>query len=279
MATRRQITQVNKQTPRSAWNDGPWNEIAGLVLLGIGVVVMLSLASYSSSDPSWNSTGKYERARNWIGPTGANIADLLFQTFGLAAMVVPFIFGLAGWWQWKDDRPPVPKSKAFGIFLILVSLTGVLSMLGSDTPGDFYLGGFVGKWLVYGSGVGLEHFLGSIGAIVALLLLFIGGLVLGTQFSIANTLIRFSTPEQMRQPGFLYSVGNRFRAWRANSDNLQDKDQKQGQKQEKPPDQLREPVRRPNFVPAKAQPLINVRENTEEVETAVLDTADHSINT
>src|SRR5262245_50632666 len=275
MATRRQITQVNKQTPRSAWNDGPWNEIAGLVLLGIGVVVMLSLASYSSSDPSWNSTGKYERARNWIGPTGANIADLLFQTFGLAAVVVPVLFGLAGWWQWKDDRPQIPKSKAFGIFLILVSLTGVLTMLGSDTPGDFYLGGFVGKWLVYGAGVGLEHFLGSIGAIVALLLLFIGGLVLGTQFSIANTLIRFSTPEQMRQPGFLYSVGNRFRAWRSNSENLQSKDLKR----ERPPDQLREAVRHPNFVPAKAQPLINVRENPEKFETALLETADQSINT
>jgi S-DNA-T family DNA segregation ATPase FtsK/SpoIIIE len=103
MATRKPVTSTPEKR-RSAWNDGPWNEIAGIILIGIGLVVLIALLSYSSNDPSWNTTGKNERAQNLIGPVGANIADMLYQMFGLAALLVPFTFGLAGLWQWQDDR-------------------------------------------------------------------------------------------------------------------------------------------------------------------------------
>ncbi len=253
MATRKQTTKPNLQKPRSAWNEGPWNEIAGLILFGIGLVILLSLFSYDSADPSWNTTGKHANARNWIGPVGAKIADLLFQAFGLAAMFIPFTLFLTGWWQWQDERAEVPKTKVMGIILMLIAMTGILTMISSGNPSSFYLGGFVGQWLVYGPGIGLEVFLGSIGAIVALLVLFIAGLVIGTQFSIVQAIVMFSSAQQ--QPGLLSSVGNRYRSWRRERVNFRGHPE--------PPESLSEKQSQPNRPPVVSKPVINQVENDE----------------
>jgi DNA segregation ATPase FtsK/SpoIIIE, S-DNA-T family len=253
MATRKQTTKPSVQQPRSAWNEGPWNEIAGLILFGIGLVVMLSLFSYDSADPSWNATGRHANARNWIGPAGAKIADLLFQAFGLAAMFVPFTLFLAGWWQWQDQRTEVPTTKAMGIILMLIAMTGILTMISSGDPSSFYLGGFVGQWLVYGPGIGLESFLGSIGAIVALLILFIAGLVIGTQFSIVQAIVMLSSSQQ--QAGLLTSVGNRYRLWRQERYNFRGRPET--------PESMSDKQRQPNRPPLVSKPVINQVEDDE----------------
>lgn len=208
MASNRQ-----KDPTGDPWRDGPWNEIAGLIFFGLGFVVMLALVSHSSGDPSWNTTGVYPKATNWIGPVGANLADTLYQFFGLAAFFVPIGFFLAGWWQWQDEKPKVPKPRALGVFLIIISITGVLTMLGSDQPKSaFYLGGIIGRWLVYGPTIGLSNLLGAIGAIVALLLLLVMGMVIGTNFSIISAFYKFTPSEE--EPGVLNSIGDRIRTWR-----------------------------------------------------------------
>src|SRR5262245_34710826 len=240
MATRSKPISQSDAPPKSAWNEGPWNEIAGILLFGVGLVIILALISYTADDPSWNSTGKYDRAHNWIGPVGAIIGDLLYQTLGLASMAVPLLFFWAGWWQWKDERPAIDKSKAFGIFLMIVAITGVLTLLGSETPKSYYLGGFVGRWLVYAPKLGLSYLLGTIGAIVAILVLFITGLVIGTEFSIVGILVR--KEEEEPGPGMFSTLGDRVRTWRL------DRDTVRGNKETA--DQLREKMRQRNRPPA-----------------------------
>jgi len=212
MAGRKQITQPEPEPAHDAWRAGPWNEIAGILFFGVGLVLLLALVSYNSNDPSWNTTGTNTRVRNWIGPFGANISDLLFQSIGLASLFVPVALFYAGWYQWQDVRPSVPKPKALGILLMLLAITGVLTMIGSDEPKTFYLGGAIGRWLVYGKGMGLAEWVGSIGAIMALLIIFIIGLLIGTDFSIISTIIKLSAAEQ--QPGLINSFTEPFRTWR-----------------------------------------------------------------
>lgn len=195
-----------------AWRDGPWNEIAGIVCFGLGLVLLLALVSYSSDDPSWNTTGTNAVARNWIGPLGANISDFLFQAIGLASFFVPAALFYAGWYQWQDVRPTVPKPKALGIFLMLLAITGFLTLIGPEKPETFYLGGAIGRWLVYGQGIGLAYWVGALGAIVALMLIFIIGLLIGTDFSILSTIVKLSEAEQ--QPGMISSFTGQFRTWR-----------------------------------------------------------------
>ncbi len=249
MATRKPVTSTPERR-RSAWNDGPWNEIAGIILIGIGLVVLIALLSYTSNDPSWNTTGKNQPAHNLIGPVGANIADMLFQMFGLAALLVPFTFGLAGLWQWQDDRTQLHKPKILGIILMIISLTGALTMIGSDRPDDYYLGGFVGRWLLYADKIGLSYLLGPMGAIVALLIAFISGLVIATDFSIIGIVMR--RDQYDREPGMFSFLGQRLRSWR------QERDTIRGQKETA--DQLKEKLQQRRRMPVIARPPGNQKD-------------------
>src|SRR4051812_33785267 len=65
-----------------------WRSL-GIALLVIATAIVVSLLSYDPADPSLNvATGR--EPTNWLGPTGAYGADLLFQLFGVASLA----FGL-----------------------------------------------------------------------------------------------------------------------------------------------------------------------------------------
>ena len=118
-------------TPRkeAAWRALPWSEILGLLFFGAAIVMTLAMVSYHTGDPSWNSTGD-TRVRNWTGPFGAKLADLLYQSFGWAAWVWPFTFFMTGYWQWKDPNAEFSKRRLVGIFLMVVAFTCFLTMIG-----------------------------------------------------------------------------------------------------------------------------------------------------
>jgi S-DNA-T family DNA segregation ATPase FtsK/SpoIIIE len=191
--------------------NGPWNEIIGLILMGVGLVILLALISYNSSDPSWNSTGGNSRTRNWIGPLGAKMADGLYQAFGIAALIVPVMIFIIGRWQWDDDETEVSKPKILGLFLMVVAATGWITMIGPDKPGSFYWGGFVGQWLMYGPGIGLARLLGNLGAFVGLVILFTIGWLLGTNYTLIGLVENLS---QGRPDGMLAAFAHYLRVWR-----------------------------------------------------------------
>jgi S-DNA-T family DNA segregation ATPase FtsK/SpoIIIE len=210
MATRKTLLQQS--------GDSPWNEIIGLILMGVGLVITIALFSYSSDDSSWNSTGVHPGTHNLIGPMGARVADLLYQMFGLAAFMVPFTFFLMGWWEWKaPSASDVAKPETLGVFLVIVAVTGFLTMFGPDRPSflSFYLGGFVGRWLVYGPTIGLSNLLGAVGAFVALTILLMIGLLIATPLSLAGFLMNLQPHE--RDAGTIPALMERFRVWRLES--------------------------------------------------------------
>ncbi|MGH9935517.1 MAG: DNA translocase FtsK 4TM domain-containing protein, partial [Blastocatellia bacterium] len=197
---------INKQD-----TNGPWNEILGLILIGIGIVILLALISYSSSDPSWNSVGGNVRTRNWVGPMGAKLADALYQAFGIAALIVPLMLFIIGRWQWDDDESEVSKPKILGLFLMIVAATGWITMISPEKPGSFYWGGFVGQWLMYGPGIGMARLLGHLGAFVGLVILFTIGLLLGTDYTLIGLVDNWS---QARPDGTVAGWAQSLRIWR-----------------------------------------------------------------
>jgi S-DNA-T family DNA segregation ATPase FtsK/SpoIIIE len=48
------------------------------------------LASYDPKDPSWNHA-ESALVHNWLGPLGADLADVLYQTLGAVALVLPLV--------------------------------------------------------------------------------------------------------------------------------------------------------------------------------------------
>ncbi len=196
---------INKQNV-----NGPWNEIIGLILMGVGFVIFLALISYNSSDPSWNSTGGNVSTRNWVGPLGAKFADFLYQAFGIAALIIPLMIFIIGRWQWDDDETEVSKPKILGLFLMIVAVTGWITMLGPDKPGAFYWGGFVGQWLMYGPMIGMARLLGNLGAFIGLVVLFTTGWLLGTNYTLIGLVDSLS---QGRPDGMMASFAHRLRVW------------------------------------------------------------------
>src|SRR5437773_12516378 len=64
------------------------NEIVGFLLLSLGLVMLLSLISYHTQDPSFD-TASAARPLNLVGYPGSYLSDLFFQIFGAAAFLFP----------------------------------------------------------------------------------------------------------------------------------------------------------------------------------------------
>ena len=80
-----------------------FNEVTGFLLLSLGIVILLSLVSYHTQDPSWNTVAS-ARPLNLIGYPGSYVSDLLLQTFGLASFLFPLLAFLLAWkWIRSED--------------------------------------------------------------------------------------------------------------------------------------------------------------------------------
>ncbi|MFL6447815.1 MAG: DNA translocase FtsK [Bryobacteraceae bacterium] len=80
------------------------NEAVGLLLLLLGLAVCLSLISYSSSDPSWNTATQVARTHNLLGLFGARWSDLFLQVFGISIFLLPINIWALGW-KWVRSSP------------------------------------------------------------------------------------------------------------------------------------------------------------------------------
>ena len=99
------------------------NEILGLTLLFAAFLLLLSLASYTPSDPSLNTVGglaALQPAHNWIGLAGAYTSDALLQMMGVAAFLLPLALSGLGL-TWMRSRPAgSPLAKGIGLVLWVV---------------------------------------------------------------------------------------------------------------------------------------------------------------
>ncbi|MDQ3917860.1 MAG: DNA translocase FtsK 4TM domain-containing protein, partial [Acidobacteriota bacterium] len=153
------------------------NEIVAVALLAVGLLVALCLVSYSPNDPSWVSAGA-SSARNWTGRLGANVAAALFQSFGLAAALLPLLLVAAAWRRFRTRRIHAPLSSVIGLVTITVASAALLSLFVAQPLVDrsFNAGGFVGV-LVAES---LKGVLNTVGATVMLVAAAAVGLLLAT---------------------------------------------------------------------------------------------------
>ena len=167
------------------------NEVAGFVFLSLGILTLLSLVSYRTQDPSWN-TASDVRPLNLIGYPGAWVADLLFQVFGAAAFLFPVMaFALALKWIRSADVD-APFIRIAGTALLLASVCGGASLAGSWTMfgGAIRLGGIAGlvvaDWL--------QHMFNVTGALIVTLTSLTISIYLVSTFSVSKLAEWFAGP-------------------------------------------------------------------------------------
>jgi len=186
------------------------NEIVAIALVALALLLFLCLFSYSPNDPSWNAAGE-SGAHNWIGAVGANVAAGLFQSIGLAAYLIPFLFLAAAWRRIRSGRINAPISRVAGLVVLVLSSSALLSLANIRPFFDasFNAGGLSGAIIARALIAGLN----TVGAAILLAAIAATGVLLATNFSFALFYENISLTMGTRF-AVLRLIPERFRAWR-----------------------------------------------------------------
>jgi S-DNA-T family DNA segregation ATPase FtsK/SpoIIIE len=155
-----------------------WNEMVGLLLFAAGLLIMLSLLSYSAVDPCFSVSGTGAEIRNIIGIIGAYLSDALLRLFGLAAYCIPlFLFGYAVFLALGREAVH-PYLKKIGGIVLFVSLSaffglqgGTTRLFGEAVPSGGMLGGLISYLLVTGFSSTGAYIITLTAIVIALMLL------------------------------------------------------------------------------------------------------------
>jgi S-DNA-T family DNA segregation ATPase FtsK/SpoIIIE len=125
-------------------------EGGGILILGLGFLLALALASFDPADPNFNHATP-KAPHNWLGLPGAYASDVLLQTLGLSAWL--FVLLLASWGFRIVSHRGLPR---WWLNVALVPLTLILfaafaAALPVPTTWALRagLGGVVGDFILY----------------------------------------------------------------------------------------------------------------------------------
>lgn len=166
-------------------------EIALLCYLALSLYLLLSLLTFDLEDPGWRHTGTGRPLANVGGLIGAWLADVALSLLGVTAFLIPLILA------WHGFRVYQRCSTGSRILLTLRWLGCVTAVLAGsglayvhlvwlplglpETAGGI-IGAQIGEWLI-------KQF-GTLGATLALLLIFLTGATLFSDLSWINLIKR-----------------------------------------------------------------------------------------
>ncbi len=166
------------------------NELIGFLLLSLGLVVLLSLVSYHTQDPSWDTAAE-SQPLNLIGYPGSYASDLLFQAFGATAFLFPLMMFLLAWKWIRSEALEGGVAKIIGsVILIMGGSAGLAFLPWRMFGGAIRMGGTSGYLLA-------RYLLGALnlaGAIVAILTSVVVAVYLVSSFTLAKAMEWFEGP-------------------------------------------------------------------------------------
>jgi len=104
-----------------------FNDIVGVVLLGIALLLFVAMSSFEPRDVIEIATDHNQTPHNWIGPAGAWLAHKFFQAFGAAAFVIPILCALFGIGCFFNSLHYLRRRWPWGVVLFLCCV-GFLSL-------------------------------------------------------------------------------------------------------------------------------------------------------
>lgn len=107
-----------------------YNDVIGITLIAIGMLLMVAQWSYDSWDLRIIHDPPNSPLKNWIGTVGAHFAYYSFRIFGAAAYVLPllfYFFGLSNLWSYLEYARKRWWSWCAALLLMICS-TGILDL-------------------------------------------------------------------------------------------------------------------------------------------------------
>ncbi len=181
------------------------DEVAGTLLVALGLLIGVSLLTYHPEDPSFLSISSTPTIQNAVGKVGANLSALFFQLFGVGATLFPLFLTAFGLRFFQKREGFFHKNIVAGGFLWVIALSTLaqLEWVGFSRLASLdQKGGIFGRYL---SQFLLDYF-ASFGTAVVLFSLFLMGGILLFSFSPQSVLNQFITGLQMIRKWGLASV-------------------------------------------------------------------------
>jgi len=162
------------------------SEFIGVALFALALIWLISLASYSASDPVWFfNTGSRVPPANFAGQVGAFVAELSYQLLGYSGYLVPIVLVVLGWHYFWCRTLDAAYTKLIGAGLLFGCASSFMSLAFGTTEisgKTFRAGGFMGDRLA----ALLAAYLNRTGSIILILTLLFLGIILSTQFSLGR---------------------------------------------------------------------------------------------
>ena len=202
------------------------NELIGFVWCVFAGLLLLALVSYSPRDDSWNSASGVRVSGNWIGVVGSYGADLAFQVFGLAALLLAVFPAMLGVRWFRSRKVQAPVAKVLGAAWLLLFVPALLGLLPGHLrwlhaiPVEGLLGRILGDFLV--------HYLNVVGAYIVCGALVAVALYLTTAFSFSSMHLWLPT-----RFAFVQALWQRWEDWkdaRAKSREREELDRRRAEK-------------------------------------------------
>jgi S-DNA-T family DNA segregation ATPase FtsK/SpoIIIE len=121
-------------------------EIWGVVTALAALLIIISLISYNADDRSLNTPSGALNTHNWGGFVGAFLADLLLQSLGFAAYLLPVFLAMAAVQMFRATHRGIQLGKTVAYTVLLLSVGVILSVI-IDTESARDAGGIVGGFL------------------------------------------------------------------------------------------------------------------------------------
>ncbi|NND81194.1 MAG: cell division protein FtsK [Gammaproteobacteria bacterium] len=164
------------------------SEIVVFFSVALSLYALLSLLTYTATDPGWSHSGGTDgEVRNLGGSLGANFSDGLLHGFGYVSYLVPIMILVLGvrFYRSRHDasEPSFMNRVLIGLGFLLTVMGGCglenlhFSHFAATKP--FVAGGFLGDWLTSN----VVTLLGEIGATLLMVTLFLAGVTIFTGLS------------------------------------------------------------------------------------------------
>lgn len=170
------------------------NEIKGIILIALGILLSFAIFSYHPEDPSFFTISDNQTIKNLIGRIGSYTSDILFQLFGAGAYLIPIFIIIPGWRKVAKKENGL-KLLFLGETLLLFSVSSLAGLILEGLPtlyGDLILegseGGLIGSLMARL----LVSNLAKIGASIILISSILLSIMLITASSLVSFLRRIS---------------------------------------------------------------------------------------
>ncbi|PIS34223.1 MAG: cell division protein FtsK [Candidatus Omnitrophica bacterium CG08_land_8_20_14_0_20_41_16] len=125
------------------------NEIKGVILVAVGLIVLASLIRFERLDLPFYTSFPNTPPKNLLGIFGAYLGELIVFLFGRpTSFVLPVLITLLGVKFFRQEKPYLSISRVLGMLLLLISISSFIGMFNLTSEHlRFYYSGLFGALL------------------------------------------------------------------------------------------------------------------------------------